>query len=243
MADGARSLTDWVAARLGVRHQTAVQLVGVARRLDDLPVLASKLASGMLSLDQVDAISRMVRPDTEQDMVEKLAGLSNAALDRWARRHRGVSPAEEKSVWERRRLVRQWNLDQSELRFRGRLPAVEGRVFDAAIDSRVDAMGPNPETGMFDPVETRSADVLVELAASRDDGGGDGAIPQMTVFADLDALTTRNQGWAELDNTAPVSNETARRLGCDAIVEWVNSRDGQPMGVLNPLCEVSVRRA
>jgi 5-methylcytosine-specific restriction endonuclease McrA len=134
-------------------------------------------------------------------------------------------------VWERRRLVRQWNLDQSELRFRGRLPAVEGRVFDAAIDSRVDAMGPNPETGMFDPVETRSADVLVELAASRDDGGGDGAIPQMTVFADLDALTTRNQGWAELDNTAPVSNETARRLGCDAIVEWVISRDGQPIGI------------
>ncbi|HEX6299463.1 MAG TPA: DUF222 domain-containing protein [Acidimicrobiia bacterium] len=227
MADGARSLTDWVGARLGVRHENAVQLVGVARRLADLPVLASRFASGLLSLDQVDAISRIVTPDSEAALVEDLAGLSNAVLDRRARRHRGLSTEEENSVWERRRLVRQWNLDESELRFRGRLPAAEGRIFDEAIDTRVDGMGTNPETGMFDPLETRSADALVEMAAT--DGGGNGAPPQVTVFADLDALTTK--GWAELDNTAPICNETARRLGCDSVVEWVITRDGQPIGI------------
>jgi hypothetical protein len=152
MADGARSLTDWVSARLGVRHRTAVQLVAVARRLGDLPVLASRFAAGVLSLDQVDAISRIVTPDTEEAVISQTAGLSNAALDRRARRHRGLGTMEEDSVWERRRLVRQWNLDQSELRFQGRLPAVEGRIFEEAIDSRVDEMGVNPDTGGFDPV-------------------------------------------------------------------------------------------
>ncbi|MCZ6457079.1 MAG: DUF222 domain-containing protein, partial [Actinobacteria bacterium] len=58
MTDGARSLTDWVAARLRIRHTTAAQLVSVARRLQDLPVLSARFASGDLSLDQVDAISK-----------------------------------------------------------------------------------------------------------------------------------------------------------------------------------------
>jgi hypothetical protein len=229
MADGARSLTDWVAGRLRVRHQTARQLVGVARRLTDLPVLASKFECGGLSLDEVDAISRMVTPETEADVIAEVSGLSNPALDRRARRHQGVSVEEERTLWERRRLVRQWNLDQSELRFHGRLPGAEARIFDQAIDTRVDAMGTNPETGMFDPLQTRSADALVDLAAS--DGSSNGAPAQLIVFAELDALTTTGEGWAELDNTAPISNETARRLGCDAIVEWVITQNGKPVGV------------
>jgi hypothetical protein len=229
MADGARSLTDWVAARLRVRHRTASQLVGVARRLTYLPVLASRFESGELSLDQVDAISQIATPESETEVIAETAGLSNAALDRRARRHQGVPKEEAQSVWERRRLVRQWNLDESELRFRGRLPAAEGRVFDDAIDSRVEGMGVNPETGLFDQLVTRSADALVELAAT---AGGDGGSPtQMTVFADLAALTSTDRGGAELDNTVLISNATAQRLACDAVVETVITRGGQPIGI------------
>ncbi|MCZ6456219.1 MAG: DUF222 domain-containing protein, partial [Actinobacteria bacterium] len=59
MTDGARSLVDWVAARLRIRHPTAAQLVSVARRLQNLPVLSARFASGDLSLDQTEAISKM----------------------------------------------------------------------------------------------------------------------------------------------------------------------------------------
>ncbi|MCZ6736821.1 MAG: DUF222 domain-containing protein, partial [Actinobacteria bacterium] len=65
MTDGARSLPDWVSARLRIRHATAAQLVAVARRLQDLPGLSSRFASGDLSLDQTDAISKMATADTE----------------------------------------------------------------------------------------------------------------------------------------------------------------------------------
>jgi hypothetical protein len=132
-------------------------------------------------------------------------------------------------VWERRSLLRQWSLDESELRFRGRLPGAEGRILDEAIDSRVDAMGTNPETGVFDPLETRSVDALVEMAATT--GGAGGSAIQMTVFSELEALTTRDGGWAELDNTAPIPNSVAQWLGCDAVVETIVTEGGQPIGI------------
>lgn len=224
MADGARTLSDWVAAKLRIRNKTAVQLVAISRRLVDLPLLTQHFASGELSIDQVDALSDIATADTEAELIEQATAMSNAALDRMARRHRGVSDEKEKSVWERRRLVRQWNLDESELKFHGRLPGAEARTFDEAIDSRVDRMSPNSETGLFDPLQTRSADALVEMAAT--DGEGSGTPPHVTVFTAADVLSTEDDGYAELDNTAPLSNKTAQRLACDAVIEPV-FRDGK----------------
>ncbi|MGH8871616.1 MAG: hypothetical protein ACRDWS_06560, partial [Acidimicrobiia bacterium] len=79
-------------------------------------------AAGDLSLDQVDAISRMATPDTEAALIEECLGLSTAALDRTARTANPPSTGEERTVWERRHLGLQWNLDESELLFRSSLP-------------------------------------------------------------------------------------------------------------------------
>jgi hypothetical protein len=228
MEDGATSLIDWVAAKLRVRHNTASRLVAVSRRLLDLPLTTEQFANGELSFDQVDALSGMATPDSEADLLERATSISSAALDRIARRRRGLTREDERSVWERRRLVRQWNLDESELRFHGRLPGAEGRMFDAAIDSRVDEIPPNPETGMFDPLQVRAADALTELAGT--DGQGGGPAP-MTVFTDVAALTSDDRGHTELDNTAALSNRTAQRLACDAILESVLEEDGQVVGI------------
>ncbi|HWB88405.1 MAG TPA: DUF222 domain-containing protein, partial [Acidimicrobiia bacterium] len=215
MADGARSLVDWVTARLRIRHDTAAQLVGVARRLTDLPVLSARFADGSLTLDQVDAISRIATADTETEVIEAAAGMSNAMLDRAARRRHGITEGQARSVWERRQLIRQWNLDESELIFRGRLPGDAGRLFDQAIDTRITGIPPNPETGVFDAYQTRAADALTELAATSGTSGSDSTPNRLNIFADLEALTTTDQGVAELDNGALIPNTTAQRLGCD----------------------------
>ncbi|MEX2251760.1 MAG: DUF222 domain-containing protein [Acidimicrobiia bacterium] len=231
MADGAPDLVQWVSARFGLRHSTAFQLVGVARRLQDLPLLRERFGSGGLSLDQVDAISRMATPDTEGDLIEEALGLSNAALDRAARRANPPSIEDERTIWERRRLGLQWNLDQSELRFGGNLPGAEGKLLEQAVSSRADRFGPNPETGVFDPYPTRLADGLVEVCATT----GDQSSPsvQITVHADLEALTsnTETTGVAELEAGPVLANETARRLACDAIVESAVYDDCQVLGV------------
>ena len=222
MADGPRTLADWVAAKLRLRHSSARRLVDVARLLVDLPVVRGRFAAGDLSFDQVDAICRLATAETELSVIERVSGLSNTALDRLVRRRRGIDVEEAGSVWERRRLVRQWNLDESELRFHGRLPGDEGRVFDQAIDERVDQMPVNAETGIFDPLETRAADALTGLAA--DGGTGSGSPTPFTVFVGTD-------GRGELDNTAPLSKTAIERLACDAVVEPVLISGGQIIGV------------
>jgi hypothetical protein len=228
MGDGAGSLTDWVAAKLRIRHASASRLVAISRQLTDLPHVRACFSAGDLSLDQVDAVTRMASPETEEAIVDEAMTLSSAALDLKARRRRSISEEEAMSVWERRKLIRQWNLDESELRFHGRLPGAEGRVFDQAIDSRVDQMSPNPETGMFDPLQVRAADALTELAAT---DGETSSPTQITVFTDITALTSKEQGHAELDNTAALSNPTLQRLACDAILESVLKDGSQVIGI------------
>ena len=233
LADGARDLVQWVSARFGLRHSTGAQLVNVARRLQDLPLLRERFEAGELSLDQVDAISKMATPDSEEALIEEALGLSNAALDRAARRANPPSADDERTIWERRRLGLQWNLDQSELRFGGNLPGAEGKVFEEAVRARADRMPLNPETGMFDPYPARLADGLVELSATAGDRTGNGSPVQITVHADLDALTadTETTGVAELEAGRVIANETARRLACDAVVETAVYDDCRVLGV------------
>ncbi len=233
LSDGSRDLVHWVTARFGLRHSTAAQLVRVARRLRDLPVLRSRFGEGALSLDQVDAISKMATPDTEQDLIGECLGLSSAALDRAARRANPPSVEEERTVWERRHLGLQWNLDQSELRFGGSLPGAEGMIFESSVRERAERVPPNPESGMFDPYPARLADGLVELCATTGDETGRGALAQITVFADLDALTSTSEttGVSELMAGPVIANETARRLACDAIVECSVLDHAQTLGV------------
>ncbi|MEX2251498.1 MAG: DUF222 domain-containing protein [Acidimicrobiia bacterium] len=231
MADGARDLVQWLSARFGLRYSTAAQLVGVARRLEDLPLLRERFAEGGLSLDQVEAISRMATADTEGELIEEASGLSNAALDRAARRSNPPSVEDERAAWEARWLTIQHSLDGNEGRLHARLPAAELHLVETAIRERADTIPPNPETGMFDPYPTRLADGLVELCAT----SGDESSPsvQITVHADLEALTsnTETTGVAELQAGPVIANETARRLACDAIVETAIYDDCRVLGV------------
>jgi len=89
-------------------------------------------------------------------------------------------------------------------------------------------MGPNPESGLFDPLETRSADALVDMAATT---GGTANPTQVGIFADLEALTTDDEGTAYLDNTAPIPNSTAQRLACDATIESIIKDGNQVIGI------------
>ena len=87
LADGSPNLVQWVSARFGLRHSTAAQLVRVARRLQDLPLLRDRFADGALCV-----WIRWIRfpswplPRPEEAVISECLGLSNAALDRAARR-------------------------------------------------------------------------------------------------------------------------------------------------------------
>ncbi len=230
MTDGARSLVDWVAARLRLRPDTARQLVSVARRLSDLPVLSERFAAGDLSLDQTDAISRMATADTETGLIEEALGLSNALLDRKARRANPPVAADEAEAHRVRAVWIQRTLDGASGRLTAHLPHLDLEIVETAIRDRADKIGPNPETGLFDAYSQRMADGLVEVCATTGDETTT-TPPQITVFADLEALTTVDSGVTELGSGTVIPNETARRLSCDCVLETVITDGAQVIGV------------
>ena len=217
LSDGARNLPEWVSARFGLRHSTAAQLVRVARRLEDLPLLRSRFAAGELSLDQVDSISKLATAETEEAVITECLGLSNAALDRAARRAHPPTAQDEVDSWRERWLSIQYTLDGIRGNLHADLPGPDLALVESAIRERADEIPVNPESGIFDPYPQRMADGLVELCATT--GDEDGSAPtQIVVHADLDALIENPKtGVAEIEGGPVIANETARRLSCDPI--------------------------
>ncbi len=230
LADGSRTLTDWLSARFSIRHKTARQLVSVARRLSDLPLLSERFSSGDLSLDQVDAISRMATADTEAGLIEEALGLSNALLDRKARRANPPTAVDEAEAHRVRTLWIQRTLDGASGRLTAHLPHLDLEIVETAIRDKADKMSVNPETGLFDAYSQRMADGLVEVCATTGDQTSVSP-PQIVVHADLDALTTIDSGVTELGSGALVPNETARRLACDCVLETVITDGSVIIGV------------
>ncbi|MGH8872302.1 MAG: DUF222 domain-containing protein [Acidimicrobiia bacterium] len=232
LADGSRDLVHWVSARFGFRHSTAAQLVRVARRLQDLPVLRSRFAEGALSMDQVDAISKMATPDTEEALIEDCLGLSTAALDRAARRANPPRSEDEREAWRVRWLSIQYTLDGIRGRMNAELPGAEMALVESEIRAGADRMPPNPETGVFDPYPARMADGLVELCSTTGDEGS-AAPTQIVVHADLEALTSdpETTGVAEIQGGPVIANETARRLSCDPILECTVHGHAKTLGI------------
>ncbi len=219
LADGARNLPEWVSARFGLRHSTAAQLVRVARRLQDLPVLRSRFAAGELSLDQVDAISKLATAETEEAVIAECSGLSNAALDRAARRANPPSTEDAVDSWRVRWLSIQYTLDGIRGNLHADLPGPDLAQVESAIREKADEIPVNPESGMFDPYPQRMADGLVELCSTTGDENGSSPT-QIVVHADLDALIENSEtGVAEIEGGPVIANETARRLSCDPILQ------------------------
>jgi hypothetical protein len=58
--DGAFSMADWLSARLGLGQKTAREWVRVAHSLEILPMIANAFGEGLLSFDQIQALTRFV---------------------------------------------------------------------------------------------------------------------------------------------------------------------------------------
>ena len=230
LADGSPNMTQWLSARYGVRHSTAKRLVDTARRLQSLPVLSKRFGEGVLSFDQVEAVSKLATPTSEETLVEEALGMSNTALDRAARRANPPTSEEERSVWERRELYVQNNLDQSEGRLTARMPGAEIEIVANAISERADQMPVNPETGVHDSYPARMADGLVELCATSGDTTTR-PTAQVTIHADLQTLVETTGGVAELETGPVITNQTTQRLGCDCIIETTVYDHNQILGV------------
>jgi hypothetical protein len=237
---GCRSAAEWVAWQCALNTRSAREHVRVARCLEELPLIHEQFAAGALSYSKVRALTRVVEPDTEADLLELARYATASQLERIVRGLRQVSTAEAEEQQAGRYLITWWEEDGS-LSIRGRLPADDGAAFLAGLEAthdrlreerdRGDAEGgsaePLAEGGSAEPPappRQTHADALVELA--RGGGGYD-----VTVHVDAQVLSRDRAGQVRVDGGPALAPETARRLACDSVLIPIIERGGEALSV------------
>ena len=229
--DGASSVVPWLVAACQTSHDTASEWVRVAKALIDLPAVSEAFGVGLLSYDQVRALTRFASGETDEALADEAQGLSAHQLQQMARRSRTVSADEAVGAEDRRFLRWRWNHTGTVLRLTGELPGADGAVVAESVERLAKAIALDPETGMFDPWQARCADALTQMASQS--LGADADPDRTTVVLHVDAdVLAGGEGPVESVDGAALSAATARRLACDGRIQMVfDGRDGRPVGV------------
>jgi len=233
LADGCRSMVEWVTGRLDVAPETASQLVTTARRLEELPTVDSAVEGGAVSFDRATAVARAATPATDAVILDETAIYDVAGVRRLAAHRHRISRDVERDAFEHRYVMAQPNLDESSWRIHGLLPATAGRVFVRALDTRAEQLPPDPDTA---PCRTtRWADALHSIALdSLTETDGDTvetAAPLVTVFVDaVDAAPTDGEAGVTIQSGPRVGPDTLEAILCSGTVEVIaRAADGTPL--------------
>jgi Domain of unknown function (DUF222)/HNH endonuclease len=162
------SCAAWLSWKCQIAPGTAREHVRVARLLGAFPLIREQFAAGRLSYAKVRALTRIVTPETERDLVEMATPMTAGQLERFARAHRRVSRGEQGEASRRRKLT--WRYDERGIGITVWLPPAEGAVVLQAVRAWTgDVDHPHdPEAG-DGPPRTRA-----ELLEARDAGNGIG---------------------------------------------------------------------
>jgi hypothetical protein len=218
-ADGARSLSEWVAQKLDVSADTARGLVRTMRRTQNKPHLREALAAGMVSFDRAEALSRI---EDEKDLLQHLdiAGVYRTAADRVE-----ITTEDEIRSAEDQYLIMQPSLDESWWQIRGGFDGLTGALIDQALTEKADHLPELPD-GTTGSLGWRRAIALYELAS-----GGQTTTAQVTVFVNAEqAVPTNGRAGVRLEAGPRVGPQALEAILCDASTEvTINTADGIPM--------------
>jgi hypothetical protein len=221
-ADGARNLSEWVAARLDLGLDTSRALVRTMRRTQHRPELREALADGAASLDRVEAASKIAEPDVDPLYLHlDVNGVRREA----AKRVRITSVGEERSFFDRH-LVMQPSLDRAWWRLWGGLDGVTGAIVDQALTTAADQLPVDPASPGVNDTAWRKATALAQLCVS------DNPPPaQVSVFIEADlAGPTEGEAGAYLEAGPGVGRLALESLLCESSTEvTVNTDRGEPM--------------
>ena len=228
-ADGATSMSSWLAGRFGMAWGTAREWVRVARALRSLPQIAEAFGAGLLSFDQVRALTRFVTSETDPRWAADAPAWSAAALYREAERHRKITERDTENA-RLFRSVRMWPDEESRnVYLSGQLPAEEGAAVKAALEARAEEIVLADEAAY--PAEARMADALVELVTGSSERAGDAVLVVHADAAVLAGVSSAGPELAETEDGIQLTPREIRRMACDARVEWVLESAGRPIGI------------
>lgn len=100
--DGTRSLKEWIAGRLDISPRNASDLAVLAK--SDVDWLHDELRLGVITTDRAAATARLINTGAGEDVIEQASGVSVGQIGQLAARHRRMTPADETTAFEMRRL-------------------------------------------------------------------------------------------------------------------------------------------
>lgn len=231
VGSGARSLVNWLRSKCHLTPGAAKARRTLARRLDELPLVAEALSEGSIDFPHAHAIASKTADlpthevaKSEHALVELAAATDPAATNRALLHLRYlIAPDQAGRDAEHAQELR-W-LDVS--RTFGGMVAINGLLDPEAgetVIAAIDALCPPPRPGDTRTPSRKRADAAFELCRRALDSGqlptSGGERPHINVVVPLQTLL-EGKGAGEFINGEPLDNRTIHRLLCDAMVSRV----------------------
>jgi len=172
---GFLSCAHWLIWRIGLAPNAARERVRVARALGELPLMSGAMKRGELSYSKVRALTRVARPNTEEELVELARAATAAQIERvvraWRRIDRSVEAAEDELRDASSHVTT--HVDENGMFvIRGRLAPEAGEVVMNALKAAGEKLYAEEPTDR-PPVGKVRADALALVAESALKGGLD----------------------------------------------------------------------
>ncbi|MDX1450652.1 MAG: hypothetical protein R3246_16510 [Acidimicrobiia bacterium] len=190
MADGARSLTEWVAARSDIDLRSARQMVELART--DQP-LDEDMDEGM-SVQRAAATNRLRAAGADEETVDRSQGFDLAGVRRMTAAHRSVSRDIEMDVAADEFLRIQPNLDESRWKYWGEANGTNGHLIDKALQAEIDSHPNNPSTTAAQDRAHALTSICAGSLSGTDTPVAPGPVAEVFIDATLAAPTNGEQG-------------------------------------------------
>jgi hypothetical protein len=232
LADGCRSMGEWVAGRLDVAPETAAVLV----RLSRVEGAADELAGGGVSFDRAAATATLRATDAPNHVIESSRGLDITGVRALAARWRPHTRHDEIEAFESRQIAIQPTLDNAMWRGWFQLSGLDGKILEDALNQRADHLPDDRDASR----RQRMADALVAIAqdaldshGENDDADRAGRTPLVSLFANADIMAaTANQAGIEVAAGPRAGITALEELLCTGSIEWIQRHpDGRFLGV------------
>ncbi len=225
---GFTTTADWLTWRTQIEANAARERVRTARALQHLPKTAAAMRDGTLSFTKVRTLTRVAKPENEEQLLTFARAGSAANLQRLVKGWKQLDRRSEVTAEQlrfRSRTFSAFVADDGTVVLKGRLDPEAGAVLMRAVEAASDALYRQEDETDEREAQQRRADALGlmaerALAAGFGEGapisGSKAERTQVILHVDADTLSEAGEpGMSELEDGTRVSAETARRIACD----------------------------
>ena len=228
LAEGARTMGDWVVAHLDVSHQTASRLLAVAHSTH--PGITGQLRSGRIGLDRASILARLHGLGGPPEVISDSSRYSLGHLFGLVDRLRRIGPDAESFDFESRYLVIQPNLEGSSYRLWGELPGHDGQVVEKALTQRESELPCLPDQNQGQ----RAVDALTSICLDSLTGTGETGravtVAEIFVSASL-AAPSYGEAGVTVSSGPRVGPNTLAEILCAGKVRVILTEGDQPVRV------------